>query len=51
MNADLVGARARIGYPKLSYPKKWVGFVSKFYGYYRVGYLKRLVILDSFDFG
>ena len=35
------------------YPKKftgmgWVGFVSGFHGYFRVGYPKRLLILGTF---
>ena len=36
-------------------PKKfmgmgWVGFDSKFHGYFRVGYPKRLIILGSFGY-
>ena len=37
------------------YPKKytgmgWVGFVSGFHGYFRVGYPKRLLILGTFGY-
>ena len=37
-------------YPKKSTGMGWVGFVSEFYGYFRVGYPKRLVILGSFGY-
>ena len=35
-------------YPKKSTGMGWVGFLSKFHGYFRVGYPKRLVILGSY---
>ena len=37
-------------YPKKSTGMGWVGFVSEFYGYFRVGYPKRLVISGSFGY-
>ena len=37
-------------YPKKSKGMGWVGFVSEFHGYFRVGYPKKLVILGSFGY-
>ena len=37
-------------YPKKSTGMGWVGFASRFHGYFRVGYPKRLVILGSFGY-
>ena len=31
-------------------PRVWVGFVSGFHGYFRVGYPKRLLILGNFGY-
>ena len=36
--------------PKKSTGMGWVGFVSEFHGYFRVGYPKSLVILGSFGY-
>ena len=42
------------GYPRVYLKKSmgmgWVGFVSEFHRYFRVGYPKRLVILGSFGY-
>ena len=37
-------------YPKKSMGMGWVGFVSEFNGYFRVGYPKRLLILGTFGY-
>ena len=44
-NLRLVPMGTQGYYPKKSTGMGWVGFVSEFYGYFRVGYPKRLVIL------